>query len=286
MTTNTLTPSAHTTFRHDPTGATDRTSHTRPSQWTVWMLLALGALLSVAPLLYMVGQSFGTSGEWTTQGWTHVLQAGILRAALNSLILCVLSGLITTLVATFASFAFAKLRFRGSQAVLMTIAVLMLIPGQVYIIPQYFNIARLVGIGNLPMTAVIYSASALPFSIFVMTNFFRTVPDELLEAAIVDGASYLGAMRRIFLPMSGPALITIGVLNFIGCWNDLLTALLYLPQGDQRTISVVLATAESLKVFDVRMAMAGAIISAIPCLVVYLVFERYITVGLTAGIGK
>lgn len=252
-----------------------------------WLLLALGACLSIAPIVYMLRQSFGTSAnEWDLGGWTRVLQTGILRSGLNSLILCVVSGVITTIVATLASFAFAKLRFRGSQPLLMTIVVLMLVPVQVYIIPQYFNIAETVGVNNLLMTSVIYTAQALPFSIFVMTNFFRSIPDELLEATIIDGASYPQAMTQVFLPMSVPPLITIGVLNFIGCWNDLLTALLYLPGNDQRTIGVVLATAESLKVFDVSMAMAGAMISAIPCLIVYLIFERYITVGLTAGIGK
>lgn len=281
MTTELLTAPRRFGLRREPGGRTHRVRRSG-----AWILLALGAFVSVAPLLYMLRQSFGTSGEWSIDGWTKVLRAGILRAGLNSLLLCVLSGLITTVVAPLAAFAFAKLRFRGSQAVLLAIIVLMLVPGQVYIIPQYFNIARLVGIGNLPMTAVIYAAQALPFSIFVLTNFFRSIPDELLEATIVDGASYPRAMAWVFVPMAGPALITIGVLNFIGCWNDLLTALLYLPQGNQRTIGVVLATAESLRVFDVPMAMAGAVISAIPCLIVYLLFERYITVGLTAGIGK
>lgn len=252
----------------------------------VWLFLCVMAAVCVGPVLFIARASFGTGDEWTLDGWTAILRQGVVHAGLVSLSLGILSCLLTTVLATLAAFSFAKLRFRGSQAVLTTIIVVMLIPGQVFIIPQFLNVARTVGLGNIPMTALIYSVGQLPFSIFLLTNFFRSIPVEILESAMVDGASIPRAVLSVFLPMAGPPLITVGVLNFIGVWNDLLIALLYLPEDSVRTLGVVLATAQSLKSFDVTMVMAGSLASAVPTMLIFLFFQRYITVGLTAGIGK
>lgn len=256
------------------------------SNSTIWLVLAVVAAASLGPIAVIIRTSFGSGGEWTLAGWSKIFSAGILQAGGVSLSLCILSVLLTTVVATLAAFAFSQLRFPGSQTFLTTVVILMLVPGQVYLIPQFLGVANLVGLNSVPMTAVIYSAGQLPFSIFLLTNFFRSLPREILEAAIVDGASYPKALLSVFLPMAAPPLITIGVLNFIGVWNDLLTALLYLPAEGNRTIGVVLATAQSLRSFDVTMVMAGSLVSAVPSILVYIFFQRYITVGLTAGMGK
>lgn len=272
--------------RRAPAAAPAAAVRHRVGTGLVWLFLCLVAAVCVGPVAFIARASFGGGGEWTLDGWLKILQQGLLKAGLVSLTLGVLSCLLTTVVATMAAFAFAKLPFRGSQSLLMAIVIILLVPGQVFIIPQYLDVARTVGLGSIPVTAVIYSVSQLPFSIFVLTNFFRSIPSEILEAAMVDGASVPRAVFTVFLPMAGPPLITVGVLNFIGVWNDLLIALLYLPSDRVRTIGVVLATAQSLRSFDVTMVMAGSLISAIPTMLIFFFFQRYITVGLTAGVGK
>jgi multiple sugar transport system permease protein/raffinose/stachyose/melibiose transport system permease protein len=119
-----------------------------------------------------------------------------------------------------------------------------------------------------------------------MTAYYRSIPDELVEAGIVDGLSYAQVFRRIALPLSTPALITITVLQFIQIWDDLLVGLLFLQNPQQRTITVGLGALAAGRTTDIPVLMAGSIMSAIPAILVYLVFQRFLINGLTAGIGK
>ncbi|MBU4214429.1 MAG: carbohydrate ABC transporter permease [Actinobacteria bacterium] len=257
-------------------------------RWLTSLVLLVVAGVALGPILYMVKASVTPSdGHGVTfDAWAHVLAQGLARAGLNSFTLCVLTIVGVSLVATPAAFAIAKLPFRGSQTILMTLTILMLVPGQTSLLPLYFDISRLGLIGNVPMTALLYAVGQLPFATFLLTSFFRSVPSELVEAAVMDGAGYPRIIRSVVGPLAVPPLVTLGVLTFIGVWNDLLFAMLFLPDGTQRTISVVIATAGSTQVFDVTQQMAGALISALPCILVYLIFQRQLAVGLTAGVGK
>lgn len=252
----------------------------------VLLLLATGTL---APVAFMVVKSFtaqdGTNGL-SFGAWAAVLSGQLPQAGLISLSVSIIAIAVILSVGTIAAFGFAKLRFRGSQPIMAIIVVLMLVPGQTFIITEYFNFSRLGLVGNIPAVGVLYGAMQLPFAIFIFTNYFRAVPDELVEAAVIDGASYPRAFWSIFVPLARPAMVTVGVLTFIGVWNDLLIGLLFLPTPGQRTLSVVMAGAQDTRVFDVSQVMAGALLSAIPCIIVYLIFQRQIAVGLTAGTGK
>ena len=259
------------------------------STWIGRLLLLVIAFFTLAPLVYMVVKSVTAqdgSNALTLQAWQRVATGELPGAGLNSLIMSVLSIIVILAFSTFAAFGFAKLPFRGSQALIASVIVLMLVPVQTYIITEYFNYSHMHLIGNMPAVALIYAATQLPFSTFILTNFFRAIPDELVEAAIVDGASYPRVFWEIFVPLARPALVTVGVLAFIGVWNDLLIALLFLPVPGFRTLSVVMASGQDTHVFDVGQLMAGSLLSAVPCIIVYLIFQRYIAVGLTAGTGK
>jgi multiple sugar transport system permease protein/raffinose/stachyose/melibiose transport system permease protein len=119
-----------------------------------------------------------------------------------------------------------------------------------------------------------------------MTTYFRGVPSELIEASIIDGASYAQIFRRIMLPLATPALVTVAVLQFIQIWDDLLIGLLFLQTPDVRTITVGLATLQSSRIIDVPVLMAGSLVSAMPAVIVYLIFQRYLIAGLTMGMSK
>ena len=254
-------------------------------------VLIVLALVTVAPIAYMLTTSLQTTAtagtSWSLQEWrTLFAQPELLRAIGNSLLLCVLAILVQSVIGALAGFAFGILRFPGSQAVLSLLIVMMLVPLQTYIIPEFVNVGRLDLVGNVPMTALIYAGTQMPFAVFILTNFFRSLPEELLESAVIDGASYPRAFVSVLLPLARPALITLGVLTFIGVWNDLLVALLFLPDGDTHTVGVLLATINSTRTFDINQVMATSLASAIPCFAVFLIFQRYLVTGLTAGIGK
>ncbi len=132
----------------------------------------------------------------------------------------------------------------------------------------------------------IYTVLVSPFAAFLMTTYFRGVPDELLEASVVDGLSYGRIFIRIMLPMAIPALFTIAVLQFIQVWDDLLVAMLFLPNPAVRTITVGLATLQAQRIVNIPVLMAGSFVSALPAVIVYLIFQRSLINGLTMGMGK
>lgn len=138
------------------------------------------------------------------------------------------------------------------------------------------------------MASIGYEIDALgtPFATFLMTSYFRGIPDDLVEAAIIDGLSYPKVFSRIALPLAVPAIITIIVLQFIQVWDDLLVGLLFIQDPTYRTITVGLGALSAGRVTDIPVLMAGSLVSAIPAVLVYLIFQRQLVNGLTAGIGK
>jgi len=251
------------------------------------VLVALAAI-TLTPIAFMVWQSVRSQdgNSFTLASWKDVFGTSIVHASLVSFQLAAVSIVVGLLFGSTAAFAFAKLRFPGSQSLSATVIALLLLPVQSYVITAYFNYAHLDLIGNVLAVGVLFGAIHLPFGIFVLTNFYRSISSELIEAGLLDGASYPQVFFRIFLPLSKPALVTVCVLNFINVWNDLLISLLFLPAGDSQPVSVAIASTQVANVFDVHLVMAGSILSAIPGIVIYLIFQKEIAVGLTMGTGK
>ena len=133
---------------------------------------------------------------------------------------------------------------------------------------------------------LMYAALGVPFATFLMTSYFRGLPDELIEASIVDGLSFARVFLRIALPLSIPAIATVVVLQFIQIWCDLLVGLLFLQNPANRTLTVGLGALSAGRTTDIPVLMAGSLISALPAIIVYLIFQRQLVAGLTAGIGK
>jgi len=185
-----------------------------------------------------------------------------------------------------AGFAMAKLRSKASPIIFLGIVGAMLIPLQSIIIPAYINASKLNLLSGYWGAIFVYAALGTPFATFLMTSYFRGIPDDLVEAAVVDGLSYYGTFVRIALPLAVPAIITVIVLQFIQIWDDLLVGLLFIQEPAYRTITVGLGALSAGRVTDIPVLMAGSIVSAIPAVAVYLIFQRQLVNGLTAGIGK
>jgi ABC-type glycerol-3-phosphate transport system permease component len=282
-----------------PTTGDTRSRRPRRRRRVTWrrlLLLALMLGISVVmlyPFWFMIDTSFRTQAQYqagsghSLASWeklTSALPVG--HQLLNSTIVCVLSIAIIIAVSTTAGFAFAKLRYNGATLVFLAIIAALLIPMQSIIIPAYVNIAKFHLLTTYFGAVLVYAALGTPFATFLMTAYYRGLPDELMEAAIVDGLGYGRVFWRIALPLSVPAIVTVTVLQFIQIWDDLLIGLLFLQNPDQRTITVGLGALSAGRVTDIPVLMAGSLVSAIPAVIVYLVFQRHLISGLTAGIGK
>ena len=260
--------------------------------FTFVLMLTL-AFIMLYPFIFMINTSFKSKAQFfgapghSLLSWQKVFTAlPVGRQLINSTIVCAGAILIILAVSSLAGFALAKLTFRLSPIFFLGIVGAMLIPLQSIIIPAYINASHLHLLTGYWGAILLYSALGTPFATFLMTSYFRGLPDDLIEAAVVDGLSYTAVFRKIALPLAIPALVTIVVLQFIQIWDDLLVGLLFLQNQDYRTITVGLGALAAGRTTDIPVLMAGSIISAIPAIIVYLIFQKQLVNGLIAGIGK
>jgi len=231
-------------------------------------------------------QFLGGSGfSWLSwSSLTSVIPVG--QEVLSSTIVCSASIFVILLVGLPAGFAFSKLRFRASTVVFLVIVSAMMVPLQAILMPEFVNVTKLGLTGGYFGAIVVYASLGTPFSVFLFTTYFRGVPDELIEAGIVDGLGYLGVMWRLIVPVAVPAIATVTVLQFIQIWDDLLVGLLFIQNTGERPITVGLAVLAAGRTTSIPELMAGSLISALPAMAVYLAFQRYLVKGLTMGIDR
>jgi ABC-type glycerol-3-phosphate transport system permease component len=208
------------------------------------------------------------------------------RELANSALITLSAIGLILVVSTTAGYALGTLRYRLSGVVFLVIASAMMVPMQSMIVPEYVNLARLGFINHYYGAILVYAALGAPFSTFLMTTYFRRLPEDVIEAALIDGLGYGKVFFRIMLPLALPAIVTVTVLQFIQIWDDLLVGLLFLQTPQLRPITVGLATIPAQHLLNVPVLMAGSLMSALPAILVYLVFQRYLITGLTMGMSK
>ena len=214
--------------------------------------------------------------------WTQIPLATYLR---NSIIIAGGSTILNGLVAIPAGFALARLRFRGRQTFLhMVVATQMFSP--VVLLLATFRMMFSFGLLNTYWSVIFINATTtLPFTIWMLTAYFSTIPREIEEAAIVDGAKPWIIIWRVFLPLMWPALVTTGLLAFIAAWNEFLFALTFTSDNATRTVPVAIALLSGASQFEIPwgVIMAASVIVTVPLVVLVLIFQRKIISGLTAG---
>ena len=260
---------------------------------TLFAVMCVIAVIMLYPFFYMLDNAFRNQSQFAGQSGHSTLSWGQLftelpvwRELLNSTIICAVSILLILAVSTTAGFAFAKLRYRASGWVFLGVVAALMVPLQSIIIPEYVNLAKF-GLINTYLGAIlVYAALGTPFATFLMATYYRGISDDLIEAAVMDGLGYERTFLRIALPLSLPAIATVAVLQFIQIWDDLLVALLFLPNPGQRTITFGLAALSAGRTTTIPVLMAGSFISAVPAIIVYLIFQRHLVKGLTLGMGK
>jgi multiple sugar transport system permease protein/raffinose/stachyose/melibiose transport system permease protein len=259
----------------------------------IFLIMTVIAVVMLYPFWYLLNNAFRTQSQFEQQhghsavSWGQLLrELPVGRELLNSSLICLASILLILAVSTTAGFAFAKLRYRGSGTVFLAVVAALMVPLQSIIIPEYVNLGKL-GLINTYLGAIlVYVALGTPFATFLMATYYRGISDDLIEAAVMDGLGYERTFLRIALPLSWPAIATVTVLQFIQIWDDLLVGLLFLQNPQQRTITVGLAALSAGRTSSIPVLMAGSFISAVPAIVVYLIFQRYLVRGLTLGMGK
>ncbi len=265
----------------------------RPSRVIGFAIMVVVAVVMLYPFLFMVLTSFRSQAQYqlgagfSMSSW-HILFSSqpILRELLNSIIVASCAVAIIVVISTAAGFAFAKIRYRARGLVFITVVACMFIPLPSIVIPEYINVSKLGILDTYWGAVIVYAALGIPFSIFLMTTYFRSVPDDLIEAASIDGVSNLNMWWRLGVPLARPAMFTVAVLQFIQIWNDLLVGLLFLQNTNERTVTVGIALLSSGRVTSVPALMAGSVLSVIPPLVVYALFQKHLVRGITAGMGK
>ena len=162
----------------------------------------------------------------------------------------------------------------------------MVVPPVVMIIPLFVSMVRWHLVNTYQGTILIYTGLLLPFSIYLMTNFFRAIPKEIIDAARIDGCSSLGVFWRIMLPLSAPAVVTLIVVNALWAWNELLIALVFMQKDELKTLMVGISALRSRNYVDIPATMAGLFIATIPIVIVYIFGQRFFIRGLTSGAVK
>lgn len=279
-----------------------------PTRWTksrraVWgtvvaVLLCGYAAVSIIPLVTMILNSFRTHlaiaiepwpwpADPTLQNYVNAwTKASFSTYTVNSLTITIASVGLSTIVALPAAYAVARWRFRGRELLEALFISGLFIPFMLAILPMFYLMDFLGLIDNPLSLILIYAANGIPFTIFILTAFFRQLPGELEEAALIDGAGHLTVFWRVMLPLVRPAIATVLIFRFVPIWNDFLMPLVMLRSRDNYTLGVGLTTFFGEYQTDWASLFAGLVIATIPLLVLFIIATRQIIDGLTAGIGK
>jgi multiple sugar transport system permease protein len=221
--------------------------------------------------------------------WDNLVMAwtsgSMARYFVNSLVVVIAAVALLLLFGSMAGFALS-LRFRGSRALFLGILTGLFIPFQVIMVPLVRTMADTGLIDTYPGLILAYVAQFLPFTIYLMASFYSGIPHDIVDAARIDGNTLYGVYGRIMLPIGLPALISVGVLDALFCWNDVLTALLLMPSAEHRTLMVGVTSLRGQYSANIPTFASGVLIAALPVLAVYLFFQRRIVDAVTAGSTK
>jgi multiple sugar transport system permease protein len=211
------------------------------------------------------------------------------RNIINTVKVALPTAIIAVILSTLGAYAIARLRFRGKNALLNGILMVYLFPGVLLIIPLFAMLAQVgdkMGFNvqdNLGVLVFTYLAQTLPVALYMLTNYFRTIPDEIEQAGLIDGCSRLGIIWRITLPLSIPALVTVSIYTFMIAWNEFLYALVFLNDHNLFTMPIKINTIFNDPSPRTNVVMAASTIMTIPIILLFLAMERFLEEGLTAG---
>jgi ABC-type glycerol-3-phosphate transport system permease component len=260
-------------------------------------MLGIG-VLTIYPLYFIIITALKTRKEYldnqflppsdpTLENFRAAFRDGqLLTWVANSLIITVASVLVAAIVSALAAYPLSRARFPGRLPFIGLNVVLMVVPPVVLVVPLFLFFVNLGLVNSRLAVVIIYVGLLIPFSIYLLVNFFATIPRSLEEAARIDGAGQLRTLWSVIVPLSAPAIMTIVIVNAVWVWNELLIALVFLQDDQARTLTAGLTFFQGRFIQNEPLVMTGALIAAIPMLLLYIIGQRFFIRGLTAGFGK
>jgi len=258
-------------------------------------VLGVAVLIALTPTVFMVLTSLKSEEEYTfnkvgppaapvLDHYRSVLFASDFFAWMgNSLVLAAGAVALSTAVSCLGAYAIARMQFAGRGLLFSVSTSLMAVPPVVMIVPLFVLYAQLDLISTYHGAILIYAGLITPFSVYLLTTFFRTIPRELFESARIDGAGDLRILVRIVLPLSLPALLTLVVVNALYVWNDLLIAIIFLQDDAKRTLMAGISVFQGRYGDQIPLTMAGMVFASAPMVILYIAFQKHYISGLMAG---
>jgi multiple sugar transport system permease protein len=268
-----------------------KTTTDRSQQWIAGIILTLAGILVALPFIWMILSSFKTEGEvsslipsllpkkFTLENFQNLFENMSFGLYLKNTIVIVLCSFVGLFLNAMAGYAFAKYQFKGKDKLFYLVLATMMIPGQVTMIPVYLILNKM-HLTNT-MAGIVLPGLVGAFSIFLFRQFMTTIPDELLEAARLDGASELRVFMQVVLPISRPILAVQGILTFIAGWNSFLWPLIIANDENLYTLSVGLSLLKGQYGGNYALQMAGSTFMVIPIVVIFIIFQKHIIDGYT-----
>lgn len=260
-------------------------------------ILIIYAIIVIFPLVWIFSNSLKSSMEIFANVWAFPkeirwenyvnawIEASIGKYFINSLFVTATSVFFILLLSAMVAYVLTRFRFLGNSFVFYYFLGGLMIPTFLGIVPLFLLLKDLHLLDNFIGLILVYIAYSLPFSIFILTPFFKSLPHELAEAAIIDGCSDFADFWRIMLPLAKPGLITVGIFNFLGIWNEYILALVIISSGELRTLPLGIANLYMVQHYQANWGtlFAGLTIVMVPTLIVYIIFSKKLTSGITLG---
>jgi ABC-type glycerol-3-phosphate transport system permease component len=259
------------------------------------IILIIFTVASLYPVFWIITTSLKTRQQYlqTKIGvtWPFTLKsiigalesANFFRWILNSVVITSCSVILVTVISIAAAYALTKLKVAGKSLIMNISIATMAIPVIILLIPLYVFFAKLNLINSYYGIILIYTGICAPFSIYLLVSYFKDIPWEILEAAVIDGCNSFGILTRIILPISGPPIASLIIVNALWIWNELLLALIFLPMDKAHTIMVGLTVQQARFAINVPLVVSGLLVASLPLLILYLAFQRFFIKGLVAG---
>ncbi len=300
--TGTFTPGPAATEKPHRANAIPRGRETKApgtSNWFARIVLTIVCFLWLVPSLGLFITSLRTTeaaqnsgwwtvitaplSNWTLDNYAQVLNDGGSNAFLNSLVVALPATLIPVLIAAFAAYAFTFMEFPGRDWLFVIIVALLVVPLQVALVPLLRIYSDLGLQGSFAAVWLAHAGFGMPLAIFILRGYMATLPRGIIESAKIDGASHYQTFWRLIVPMSVPALASFAIFQFLWTWNDLLVALIFLGPGEREVLTVMVAGLVGAQQQGWQLVTAGAFLSMVVPLLVFLSLQRFFVRGLTAG---
>ena len=258
----------------------------------IYLILIVLSITFIFPFYWMISTSLKAPNEiltwpptfWPAEPrldsyWEVVDAINIGQMYINSIYIAVFTTVGQVIFSAISAFAFAKLRFKGREILFTSYLATMMVPVMVTLIPRYVIMAE-IKLVNTHASVILPAVFGTPFAVFLMRQFFMTLPSQLMEAAVIDGASYPRILFQIYLPLTKPVVSTLGIFCFMGSWNDFLWPLITLQSAGLKTLPIGLASFQGLYGVEYNLLMAGAVLSVIPVLMAFLFAQKQFVEGI------